>query len=138
MSESPFQPGAEVAIQVQIGWRAPYSFTRGRVAKVHKNGNFTLEGSPRQWRPYAPSTYEPFWRAGARGSGDGVLWIVDDTTKSRISEQILRAKRYKRYSDVRYIIEHEPFSERVTDDVLEKLEAAAAILRPVKDAAGAA
>lgn len=137
MTDSPFQPGAEVAIQVQIGWHAPHSFTRGRVAKVHKNGNFTLEGSPRQWRPYAPSTYEPFWRAGARGPNGGVLWIFDDTTKSRISEQNLRAKRYKRYSDVRYIIEHEPFSELVTDEVLEKLETAAAILRPPKVEAAA-
>ena len=137
MSDSPFQPGVEVAIQIQGGWRAPYSFRRGRVAKVHKTGNFTLEGSPQQWRPYAPSTYEPFWRAGARGAGDGVLWIVDDTTKARISEQNLRAKRYKRYCDVRYIIEQEPFSERVTEEVLEKLEAAAAVLRPPKEEAAA-
>jgi len=132
MNESPFQPGAEVAIQIQGGWRAPHSFRLGRVAKVHKNGNFVLEGSPQQWRPYAPSSYEPFWHAGARGAGNGVLWIVDDTTKPKISEQNKRAKRYNRYTNARNVIEREPFSELVTDEVLEKLESVVAIIKPPK------
>lgn len=138
MPDSPFQPGVEVAIQVQGGWRAPHSFKRGRVAKVHKNGNFVLEDSPQQWRPYAPSSYENFWRAGATGAGSGVLWIVNDDTKPKIAEQNQRAKRYRyqRYCKIREIIDREPFSERVTDEVLDQLEAAASVLRPAK--AGAA
>lgn len=132
MPDSPFQPGVEVAIQVQGGWRAPHSFKRGRVAKVHKNGNFVLEGSPQQWRPYAPSSYENFWRAGATGSGDGTLWLVNDDTKIKIMEQNQRANRYQRYCKVRNIIDREPFSERVTDEVLDQLEAATSILRPAK------
>ena len=132
MAESPFQPGTEVAIQVQGGWRAPYSFKFGRVAKVHKSGNFVLEGSPQQWRPYAPSSFENFWRAGATGSGAGTLWIVDDSTRDRISEQNKKAKRYTRYTKARGIIDQEPFSELVTDEVLEKLEAVIAAIRPEK------
>jgi hypothetical protein len=130
MTDNPFKPGAQVAIQMQGGWRAPHSFKLGRVAKVHKNGNFTLEGSPQQWRPYAPSSYENFWRAGGAGSSAGVLWIVDEDTKPRIVEQNAKAKRYKRYTDARYIIEREPFSDLVTEEVLEKMESVVAILKP--------
>lgn len=136
MSEHPFQPGAEVAIQVQHGWREPHSFRRGRVAKVHKNGNFVLEGlAQQQWRPYAPSSYEKFWRAGATGSGGGVLWIVDDTTRDRISEQNKKASRCQRYHKIRRLIDAEPFSDLITDDVLGRLEAAVAMIKPRKSEA---
>jgi len=133
--DSPFQVGTEVAIQIQGGWRAPYSFKFGRVAKVHKSGNFVLEGSPQQWRPYAPGSYENFWRAGATGSGSSVLWIIDDSTRNKIVEQNKKAKRYNRYAKAREVIDREPFSELVTDDVLEKLEAVITAIRPAKSEA---
>jgi len=49
MTQSPFVVGAEVVV-VSGTWGRHLSPKR-KVAKVHKNGNFLLEGSDRQYRP---------------------------------------------------------------------------------------
>jgi len=133
MTGNPFVPGAKVAIQVQSGWRGPIGFRAGVVAKVLKSGNFTLEGSPQQWRPYPPSSgWEKWWRAGATGSCSDTLRIWDETTAADITQKNAVALRYVRFSEAKRVIERNEFSELVTDDVVEKMEAVAAAIKPRK------
>lgn len=129
---NPFIVGAHVAIQVQGGWRAPVSFKSAVVAKVFKSGNFTLEGSPQQWKPYLPSGYQNYWRAGETGAGNQTLRIWDDTTNAEIVEKNERAVLYRRFEAAKRIIERVEFSvEFVTGEVIEKMEAVAAALKPI-------
>lgn len=134
---SPFIPGARVAILVQNGWRAPASFKRGLVAKVLKSGNFTLEGSPQQWRPYPPSSsgWEKWWHANATGASGASLRIWDETTDADITNKNLTAIRHRRFEAAKSVIDREPFSELITDDVVEKMEAVASAIKPKKEIA---
>lgn len=133
LTSHPFQPGTEVAIVVKGDWRAPHGFRKGVVAKVHKSGKFTLDGSPQQWHPYCPSPSTKFWHAYATGKNNGELRIVDATTIDRINEDNARYRRYYRYVEARRAIERQSFSDLVTDDALEKLEAVVAALKPVPE-----
>ena len=45
----PFTPGTEVAVVSRPRWGGGVSFRRVKVAKLHKTGRFTLEGSPDQY-----------------------------------------------------------------------------------------
>jgi hypothetical protein len=51
VSGSVFTPGVVVAIVSNSGWGVPRP-RKSKIEKTYKNGNFTLEGSPQQWRPF--------------------------------------------------------------------------------------
>ncbi len=59
MSDSPFIPGARVA----VGERYGDEVTEGFVDKVYENGNFTLRGDKQQWRGYQSSFSDRRWSA---------------------------------------------------------------------------
>jgi hypothetical protein len=48
------QPGVEV-MEVRSGWETGYGRIQ-KIAKVYANGNFLVEGSPQQWRPWGDWT----------------------------------------------------------------------------------
>jgi hypothetical protein len=53
---SPFVPGARIALyDIHFGWREAF------VAKVYKNGNFTIDGdkSNHQYRPSSSRSFVP-------------------------------------------------------------------------------
>lgn len=130
--KSPFVPDTVVAIRVAAGGfgRAPFGYKRGTVSKVYKSGNFTLEGSPQQWRPLEPSSYEPFWRALQTGNGShGELRIWDDASDADIAAQIDKYTRYRRFLKIQDAIRRVGFSDLATTEVLDRLEAVAADLR---------
>lgn len=65
MSESPFIAGAQVAVYSVRSWGLPIPVKKV-VAKVHKNGNFVLEGTPEQWKP-GKSWGRDRWQASRTG-----------------------------------------------------------------------
>lgn len=66
-TESPFIPGAQVAI-LHHGFSAATITAKHTIAKVYKNGNFVLEGwTGQQWRPSPPGQYSK-WNAHPTGS----------------------------------------------------------------------
>ncbi len=131
--DSPFIPGAKVALVSQAGgWHSPQIFIEGTVAKTHKNGNFVLEGSPQQWRPYAPSSYENFWRAGATGNSSRILRIWDETTSEEIERKNARAACFTRFKNAQSIIERAVFCDAITDEIASKLTEVAADISPKK------
>lgn len=131
MTDHPFIPGTRVAVQAHDDWRIPVSFKSGVVAKVLKSGRFTLEGSPQQWRAYPPSS-NGWWHAISTGSSNGSLRIWDHTTEADILNKNAIARRCRRYETARSIIDRQSFSELVTDDVVEKMEAIVAAIKPQK------
>lgn len=87
MSESPFIPGARVAVSERWGDGVTEAF----VDKTYKGGNFTLRGSKQQWRPWK-STWSsgPRWSATETGSSynRGRLDIWDAAADKEITERI--------------------------------------------------
>lgn len=71
-TNNPFQPGAEVAFVNYPRWGGKITMRRGKVAKVYKSGNFTLEGSTQQYKPCNSAGFG--WRAYATGKGS---WHYD-------------------------------------------------------------
>lgn len=134
---TPFVQGAKVAIVVQNGWRIPVSFKAGVVAKVFKNGNFTLDGSAQQWRPSPPSSsaYQKFWSASETGSGNGRLRIWDETTAEKIDQENAMAKICRRFLDAQHTIQGVVFSEKITEEIITQMESVVALLRPPKESA---
>lgn len=64
-TDHPFQPGVAVAL-FSGGWGPPRPVKRV-VSKVHKTGNFLLEGSDEQWRAF---TDKSAMRTGKRAIWD--------------------------------------------------------------------
>jgi hypothetical protein len=80
--DHPFQPGVEVAI-VSRSFNGDVSYRKAVVAKVHKNGNFTLEGGEgRQYRPWSTAWINPRqWvgrPTGANRSSAGIELLTDE------------------------------------------------------------
>lgn len=119
---SPFIPGARVAIRDRHG----DNYTEARVGKVYKSGNFTLGGSPQQWRPSSPGSYDNGrWRAHETGEGwhKRSLVIWNDATDTEIAEKNAASKRHHRWRRLRDRLAGISLND-VTDAMLDQLEAA--------------
>jgi hypothetical protein len=123
MSEQhPFQPGQEVAVvsKGRFGPDASYRFTK--VAKVYKNGNFVLEGSPQQYRA-SRSFYEE--KSEWSGSSTGEVWdyvsvrLITDKLREEVAASA-RARRFARVVDD--LGGNRGFARRATDTHIADLE----------------
>lgn len=132
MSEHPFIVGSEVAIRMSgYGFNSPNYYRLSRVTKVLPSGKFRIDGSDAQWLAFPPrDNWHSSWYAVARGAHSGELVILDDSTRAMVDEKNATYRRYKRYSDVRHLLSKEPFSERVTEEVLQALEMALREIKP--------
>lgn len=116
-ADSPFIPGAKVAIRSDNGWRAPHNFRASIVAKAFKNGRFTLEGSTQQWRAHEPARHsfgDNCWTASETGHGRDRLRIWDASTDAEIAAQNAHYELYRRFARAQQAIERLSFDELVT------------------------
>lgn len=132
MNDSPFVPGARVAIDYGFGgWREDF------VATVHKNGNFTLKGGGKQqWRPSSP------WSGGywtAHRTGDGSLYsrtsarIWDEAADAELKEKFAAQARKDRWRLLHNRI-GKLSDDDLTDAMLDQIEAALQAERAKGDA----
>lgn len=86
----PFQAGVTVAL-LTSGWGKPRPVKRV-VAKVHKNGNFILEGNPEQWKPYgtdwAVRTGRNTWDRDSLQ-----VWTVEHDEMLKASDRFIQWRR---------------------------------------------
>ena len=133
MSDSPFVPGARVA----IGDRYGEGTAEGFVDKLYKSGNFTLRGSRQQWRSWK-TTYDgqPRWSAVETGGGyyRRRLDIWDASTDKEIKDRLERHKTKLRWRDLRAKVDN---VQHPTPAFCDALEAALAVLRSPQEAEGA-
>lgn len=123
---SPFIVGAEVYVDRGEG----YAVKKRKIIKVHKTGNFLLEGSDQQYRPY-----EQFgvgntksWYAIEAGSNVvrsarcECVPVNDETTKRFSERNVAIARRHRAYALQQRI--HRMSSSHFTDAMLDAIEAA--------------
>jgi hypothetical protein len=120
MTGSPFIPGVRVAVE-QYG-----RYAEDFVAKVHKNGNFTLRGDPRQqYRSYQTVYSGNRWHARQTGGGyyhkSVLLW--DEETDAEIKAKLDEVRRLKRLRAIQDRIHSLRVSE-TTNVMLDQIEAA--------------
>jgi hypothetical protein len=103
MSETPFIPGARVAVSEKYS----DGLTEGLVEKVYKNGNFTIRGSKQQWRPWQNNYGGRNWGAMETGSGwhRRTLKLWDETTDKEIQQKIEEQRTKERWRAIRAKIE---------------------------------
>jgi hypothetical protein len=121
-ADSPFIPGARVAIKS----RYVDDYTEAFVDKVHKSGNFTLKGSPQQWRPWRTAyDDEVSWSAVETGGGWSRrhLKLWDESTDAEIKEKMAATKRRQRFEEIKRRL-HNMAPAEATDAMLDQIEAA--------------
>ncbi len=133
--ESPFKPGARVAIRIGDRYTA-YGYREDFVEKTHKTGRFTLKSNPKQqWSPHQPSGIGPHWTAWETGdhgwNGGGYLRIWNDVNNAEITEAIRAHRRFHKYTKLRQELDRQPFSELVTDEVLDQLQIVVLAVKPI-------
>lgn len=106
-SESPFVAGLEVVVIRNYRFGAGLTYTRGRIAKVHKGGNFRLEGSEQQYRPrlsgFGTGTG---WSAYLTGDQKYAAWWVSiDIMTPAFEQKIAACARSVEYQDLATTIE---------------------------------
>src|SRR5882672_11996887 len=120
-ADSPFKPGARVAIQKRHG----EGYTEAFVEKSYKNGNFTLKGSIQQWKPSAPWGTQP-WRAHRTGRDiwdRSYLMHWNEQTDAEIAAATNLAKRRIRKDKLLSRLGHmDP--DILTDTMLDQIAAA--------------
>jgi hypothetical protein len=125
VSDSPFLPGARVAIEKDRSHYSPIGYTEGVIEKVHKSGRFALVGSSQQWRPARPDYYDNYWTAvetGSHGwSGHKRLRVWDDVNDQEIRDAIATNARYYQFQSAQQEISRLRFSDLVTADVLTEM-----------------
>lgn len=126
MNDSPFKPGARVAVNVRCSDDVRESF----VEKVHKNGNFTLHGSSQQWRPSGgPSVlsarYHAFETRSGYSRGHLILW--DEAADVDITAKIAATKLKNRWRDIRNKIDQ--LRECPNEATCDAIEAALALVK---------
>lgn len=135
MTDSPFQPGARVAIEVDGGYHAPTGYKEAFVDKAFKTGRFTLLGSKQQWRPYEPvGHWTPYWHANETGDSyrRGRLRIWDDAADAEIREANATRHRYDRFTALKTEIDRLRFSsELVSDQVVDWMQLVVNAVKPV-------
>jgi len=123
-TDHPFQPGVEVALRTVT--HDPWSIweTGKKVAKVHANGNFTLEGSSQQWRPFG--RFDGKYSANKTGQRDlysrQSLYLLSEV-KRDIAKDRAQLMRHRRFYSIRDRIDKMRYTE-VTDAMLDAIEAA--------------
>lgn len=90
--EHPFQPGVEVVLVRYPNFGVPF-IKKGRVAKVHKSGNFTLDGDPQQYRA-GKSYAEAEWCGNATGRSYHSMTVYLRSSKwdAEIAKQALTSE----------------------------------------------
>lgn len=117
MSDTPFIPGARVAVDDRFGSGIKESF----VDKVYKNGNFTLRDSKQQWRPWHGGYGEKRWHATATGSGwhRASLSLWDEATDRELTEKIEAQKIKLRWQKIRSKIDGMKYPTAAMCDAIE-------------------
>lgn len=116
--DHPFKPGTRVAYcQYRDG-----DYVEKFVDKVHKNGRFTLRGSPQQWRP---SRWGAQWSASETGDNWSRAYVKlwDESTDKEISECIALQQKRDRILKARRKLENLRPGD-ITDEALEAVERA--------------
>lgn len=114
--ESPFKVGTEVYKVRRSNWAETGIYQSATVAKVYKNGNFTLEGSNQQWKP--SQTYHDGGRSwGAYPTGDTTF---NRTRVIPVNEETL-ARRQREETEARRL--------NAAQDLLNRMNHAHAIVR---------
>jgi hypothetical protein len=135
--ESPFSPGARVAIQVDGGYYGPTGYKEQFVDKVFKTGRFTLRESNQQWRPQAPSSYQPHWTAAQTGdqgySRRPSLRIWDDEANHEIIDAIALRNRFEKFKRLRSQLDVLQFSSLVTDEVIDWMQCVVLAIKPTPE-----
>lgn len=129
-TESPFVPGAKVAMRLGNRWGAS-EWKTFEVDKLFKSGRFTIKDRDGQWNAYPPNPggYEKHWhahRAGASRYGDGTLYIWDESSDAMIKEGFAEYNRERRLKKLQQRFERLRYGE-VTDSALDAIEAAIAV-----------
>lgn len=75
------RPGADVVIRSN-GWGRRFGRIT-KINKVHKSGNFTLEGDSQQWRPH----YEYASQTGSSGYHMDTCWPLTDETRADMERE---------------------------------------------------
>lgn len=78
------KPGVEM-IERHNGWSGVSYGSRFRIAKVHANGNFKVEGSDQQWRPWGDGEA---WRTGSDYRGSALVRVTE-----ALESEIAHSKR---------------------------------------------
>lgn len=134
-SDSPFVPGARVAVRWRPRWSFP-TFAEDVVARVYKTGNFTLASDPKkQWRPrHSYDAGQRRWEARPAGDpyGGKTVLLWDDRTEAEVKAAHAKASRQSRLLAAQRTIERLRV-DAVTDDMLDQIEAALAPLPARQD-----
>jgi hypothetical protein len=121
----PFVPNARVAIISNSD-----EVKEARVGKLYKSGNFVLEGSTQQYRPYK-GRYDKWWRARPTGefgySRRESVWIWDEGSDADIHRMIETSKLSRRFNKVRDRFYRMAFNG-VTAEALDAIESGIAII----------
>lgn len=120
----PFKPGTRVAINNERYGRCDPDYSEAFVEKVYKNGNFTLRGSPQQWKPWGRdgSAHETGNHFSSRR-----LIIWNESTDAEISAAIAKRARERRFYELRKQIEgikREQITVELCDGLQMALESA--------------
>jgi hypothetical protein len=92
--ESPFQPGIVAAKVHRDSFSAYASFKKVTIAKVYKNGNFVLVGSPQQYRP--SRHWDKWVGVQVNGySGDRIEILTDE-----LREEAAQSERRREFSEI--------------------------------------
>lgn len=110
-----FEVGSKVIVPLRYG-TSHYDIKA--VSKVHKNGNFSIEGSPQQYRPHgdsAKATGDTGWRQRS-------VFLATEENIARFDGAILRDRLMVRADIVKAQIEHIHRAHFSIEDI-EALEA---------------
>lgn len=123
MSETKFTPGLRVVRESGARHWDNLEYRYAVVDKVHKNGNFTLVGSPQQYRPGSDG------RAIETGDGyhRGIVVILTPEMEHKIAAHIAFSARRKSFSELLRAIERVP-AKNLTDEFVAALAAAVQML----------
>lgn len=110
-----FEVGTKVIVPLRHGTN---DYNIKTVSKVHKNGNFSIEGSPQQYRPHGDSanaTGDSGWRQRS-------VWIATEEIIARFEAAILRDRLMVRADIIKANIGHIHRAHFSIEDI-EALEA---------------
>ena len=121
MSESPFVPGARVA--VISGYRGEH-VREGFVERVYKNGNVTLRGdkSRQQYRPSGGSGSDWAHATGDHRWNSPSLHIWNAEHDAHLNERVATSLRSARLRNLKSAVDRLRL-EQVTDEMLSAIEA---------------
>jgi len=139
--ESPFIPGARVALYTERSHYGPHGYREDFVLKSHKTGRFTLRGDPKQqWSPSRPSgDLKKYWSGTQTGNhgwnGGGSLRLWDEAADEEIKATIAKHARFKKFRKLQAEVERIQFTDLVTQEMVDQFEVVVLGIKPIpKDA----